>query len=126
MDIDVYAENSRASNISAHYQGEVALPLARAFAMRMSLFHTLVLETPDRKEYYRNGNLVEIVWKNTEEIKFLAAHSGFDADEIRQSEQVLEEAYKKARRKLHPDKPTGSHELFLKLENAYNALKNED
>jgi hypothetical protein len=124
MDISVYAENSRESNISAQYQGEIALPLARAFAVRMSLFHTLILETPDFRERYRNGNLVEIVWKNSDEIKFLAEHSGFDASDIRQSERTLDEAYKKARRKLHPDKPTGSHELFLKLENIYHALKN--
>ena len=124
MEIDVYAENSRESNIEAHYHGAESLPLARWFAMRMSLFHTLVLETPEFFEYYRNGNLVETVRKISEEIEFLAEHSGLSAEEISSNDAALDEAYKKAKRRLHPDKRTGSHELFLKLENFYRALKN--
>src|SRR5689334_1960051 len=126
MNIDVYAENGRDSNIEAHYQGEASLPLARAFAVRMSLFTTLILETPERLEYYRSGNLVEIVWKNLEEINFLAEHSGYSAEEIRSSRLALDEAYKKARLRLHPDKPGGSHELFVELEKAYKTLKKND
>lgn len=126
MDIDVYAENERDSNIEAHYHGAAALPLARSFALRMCLFTPLVLETPDFLEYYRNGNLIETVRKISEEIEFLAAHSGYDADEIRADQKTLDEAYKKARRKLHPDKPGGSHDLFVKLEKVYKILKNKD
>ena len=124
MQIDVYAENSRESNIEAHYYGAESLPLARWFAMRMSLFHTLVVETPDFFEYYRNGALFETVRKISEEIEFLAEHSGLSAEEISASDAALDEAYKKAKRRLHPDKETGSHELFLKLENVYDRLKN--
>lgn len=53
---------------------------------------------------------------------FLATHSGLNRVDILNSGQVRADAYKRAVQKLHPDKETGSHEEFLKLQDAIRTL----
>jgi hypothetical protein len=83
---------------NAHYEGYKALPAANGFT----------------DDDFADGMLAG----------FIAHYSEFAPFEILKSQDVLTKAYKQAARKLHPDnRETGSAEHFLRLKNAYEALK---
>lgn len=49
---------------------------------------------------------------------FIAEHGGARADHVLEIADVLDAAYRRASKKLHPDAPAGSTEAFQKLEQA--------
>jgi len=53
---------------------------------------------------------------------FLATHAVIPKDYILDSTEARDKAYRIAASKLHPDKQGGSHELFVKLQEAKAAL----
>lgn len=55
-------------------------------------------------------------------IEFLFIHSAYTREAIRQKMDIFLDAYKQAALKLHPDMPTGSHELFIRLQKAKEIL----
>lgn len=54
--------------------------------------------------------------------EFLAQHSGFEAPHIRADRDRFRNAYRVAAARLHPDKPGGSNELFVRLQQAKSVL----
>lgn len=58
-----------------------------------------------------------------EAAEFIATHSEFTVNEVLMNSSMLTQAYRKAASKLHPDSPNGSHELFIKLQNAKDRLE---
>lgn len=44
---------------------------------------------------------------------------------ILQNEALRQQAYRQAARKFHPDAPTGNHELFVKLQQAFAMLEKQ-
>lgn len=122
MKITVTSAPNSGMNISGSYEGDNMLPIARAFAVNYSRLTKMILESDTGREFYENGCLVKTELKSTPESKFIAKHSGIKEIIILADPEKLDEAYKQAKIKLHPDKKTGSHDLFIKLNAAYNLL----
>jgi hypothetical protein len=61
--------------------------------------------------------------EKAEAAEFIATHSGCTVNEVLMNSSMFNQAYRKAASKLHPDSPNGSHELFIKLQNAKDCLE---
>lgn len=56
-------------------------------------------------------------------LMFLAEHSSYGLIHIQTTHTIFKDAVRQAKLKLHPDKPTGSHELFIKLQKSIEILE---
>lgn len=125
MKIEVFSI-SPIFNISAVYESANALLVAREFAKHWSALTELTIDAPDRCEIWRGGKCVQTLLKDSNDVKFLAKHSGIKLIAASINNSILEAAYKKARINLHPDKLNGNHELFIEAEKVYHRLKKEN